>query len=86
MSIVCDLLSLYTLILVVRAVLSWFPIRPDSGLVPVIRALDTVIDPVLQPLRRVIPPAGMFDLSYIALFVIIYLIQVALCSGRGFLI
>jgi len=85
-SIVCDLLSLYTLILVVRAVLSWFPIRPDSGLVPVIRALDTVIDPVLQPLRRVIPPAGMFDLSYIALFVIIYLIQVALCSGRGFLI
>ena len=86
MSIVCDLLSLYTLILVVRAVLSWFPIRPDSGLVPVIRALDRVIDPVLQPLRRVIPPAGMFDLSYIALFVIIYLIQVALCSGRGFLI
>ena len=86
MSIVCDLLSLYTLILVVRAVLSWFPIRPDSGLVPVIRALDTVIDPVLQPLRRVIPPAGMFDLSYIALFVIIYLVQVALCSGRGFLI
>jgi YggT family protein len=85
-SIVCDLLSLYTLILVVRAVLSWFPIRPDSGLVPVIRALDTVIDPVLQPLRRVIPPAGMFDLSYIALFVIIYLVQVALCSGRGFLI
>ena len=86
MTIVCDLLSLYTLILVVRAVLSWFPIRPDSGLVPVIRALDTVIDPVLRPLRRVIPPAGMFDLSYIALFVIIYIIQVTLCSGRGFLI
>jgi YggT family protein len=85
-TIVCDLLSLYTLILVVRAVLSWFPIRPDSGLIPVIRALDTVINPVLQPLRRVIPPAGMFDLSYIALFIIIYLVQVAICSGRGFLI
>ena len=86
MGIVCDLLSLYTLVLVVRAVLSWFPIRPDSGLIPVIRALDTVIDPVLRPLRRVIPPAGMFDLSYIALFIIIYLIQVIICSGRGFLI
>ena len=86
MFIICDLLTVYTLILVVRAVLSWFPIRPDSGLVPVIRGLDTVIDPVLQPLRRIIPPAGMFDLSYIALFVIIYLIQVALCGGRGFLI
>ena len=86
MTIVCDLLSLYTLVLVVRAVLSWFPIRPDSGLVPVIRALDTVINPVLQPLRRVIPPAGMFDLSYIALFIIVYLVQVAICGGRGFLI
>jgi len=85
-TIVCDLLSLYTLVLVVRAVLSWFPIRPDSGLVPVIRALDTVINPVLQPLRRVIPPAGMFDLSYIALFIIVYLVQVAICGGRGFLI
>jgi YggT family protein len=84
-TIVCDLLSLYTLILIVRAVLSWFPIRPDSGLVPVIRTLDMVIDPVLQPLRRVIPPAGMFDLSYIALLFIIYMIQILLCHG-GFLI
>ena len=82
MSIICDLLSLYVLILVIRAVLSWFPIRPDSGLIPVLRALDTIINPVLMPLRRIIPPAGMFDLSYIALFVIIILIQSVLCGGR----
>ena len=86
MGIICALLSLYTLVLIVRAVLSWFPIRPDSGLIPVLRALDTIIDPVLMPLRRIIPPAGMFDLSYIALFIIIYFVQVALCSGRGFII
>jgi YggT family protein len=82
-TIVCDLLQAYTLVLVVRAVLSWFPIRPDSGLVPVIRALDTIINPVLQPLRRVIPPAGMFDLSYIALFIIILILEGILCSGRS---
>ena len=82
MSIVCDLLQLYVLILVIRAVLSWFPIRPDSGLIPVLRALDTIINPVLMPLRRIIPPAGMFDLSYIALFIIIILIQSVLCGGR----
>jgi YggT family protein len=84
--IICYLLGVYTLILLLRAVLSWFPIRPDSGLVPVIRALDLVIDPVLQPLRRVIPPAGMFDLSYLALIVIIYILRAVLCSGNGFLI
>ena len=86
MTLVCGLLSLYTLILFVRAILSWFPIRPDSGLIPVIRALDTVINPLVQPLRRVIPPAGMFDLSYLVLFIIIIVVHSAICSGSGFLI
>ena len=86
MTIVCDLLQVYALILIVRAVLSWFPIRPDSGLIPVIRGLDKLIDPLLMPLRRVIPPAGMFDLSYFALIIIVYLVQAVVCGGRGFLI
>ena len=85
MGIVCALLTVYWFILIARAILSWFPIRPDSGLITVIRALDVVIDPVLQPLRRIIPPAGMFDLSYLALFVILIIVQSVLCSGRGFL-
>jgi YggT family protein len=84
-SVICSLLSLYLLLLFIRAVLSWFPIRPDSGLIPVIRALDTVINPVLMPLRRVIPPAGMFDLSYIVLVIIVIVIQSVLCGGRGFI-
>ncbi|HEY2428425.1 MAG TPA: YggT family protein [Acidimicrobiales bacterium] len=82
MSIICALLSLYILLLIIRAVLSFFPLRPDSGLIPVVRTLDIVIDPVLMPLRRVIPPAGMFDLSYLALFIIVEVVQSILCSGR----
>jgi YggT family protein len=81
-SIICALLSLYILLLIIRAVLSFFPLRPDSGLIPVVRTLDIVIDPVLMPLRRIIPPAGMFDLSYLALFIIVEVIQSVLCSGR----
>jgi YggT family protein len=79
--VVCTLLSLYILVLFVRAVLSWFPIRPDSGLVPVIRALDAVIDPAVRPLRRVIPPAGMLDLSYLVLFIIVIVIHSIVCGG-----
>ncbi len=82
---ICDLLQVYLLVLFIRAIMSWFPIRPDSGLVPVIRALDTVINPLLMPLRRVIPPAGMFDLSYIVLVIIIVIVQSILCGGAGFL-
>jgi YggT family protein len=83
-TVVCDLLSLYILVLFVRAVLSWFPIRPDSGLVPVIRALDAVIDPAVRPLRRVIPPAGMLDLSYLVLFIIVIVIHSIVCGGSIF--
>ena len=84
MTVVCGLLQVYILVLFVRAVLSWFPIRPDSGLVPVIRALDAVIDPAVRPLRRVIPPAGMLDLSYLVLFIIVIVIHSIVCGGSIF--
>ncbi len=81
MNIVCQLLNIYVLLLIVRAVLSFFPLRGDSGLVPVVRALDVVIDPVLMPLRRVIPPAGMFDLSFLVLFILIQVLMGILGCG-----
>lgn len=82
MGVICLVLNLYLLALVVRAVLSFFPLRPDSGLVPVVRALDTIIDPVLLPLRRIIPPVGMFDLSFLVLFLVLELLILPLfhCS------
>jgi YggT family protein len=43
-----------------RAILSWFPID-RSG--PIVQALDAVTEPILDPLRRVIPQLGMIDLT-----------------------
>jgi YggT family protein len=74
-NILCDLLSLYLLVLVARAILSFFPIGPDSGLFGVQRALVMVTEPVLAPLRRVIPPLGMFDMSFLVLFIAIQVIH-----------
>ena len=84
-NLLCTLLGLYTLALIARAVLSWFPVSPGSGLIPVLRALDTIIDPVLQPLRRVMPRAGMFDLSFFVLIIGVQILHSALCPGRGLL-
>lgn len=81
MNILCLLLQLFSYVLLIRAVLSWIPIRGDSGLVPVLRALDSIINPFLQPLRRVIPPAGMLDLSFLALVLIVLIIHSAVCGG-----
>jgi len=80
-ALVCELLTVYLLILFARAVLSWFPIRPDSGLVTVIRVLDRIIDPVLQPIRRVVPPMGMFDMSYLVLVIAVLVIKSIVCGG-----
>ena len=56
--------------IVLRAILSWFVPQGDH---PVVRILRDVTDPLIVPLRRVIPSVGMLDLSP---FVAIILLQV----------
>jgi YggT family protein len=53
-----------------RALLSWFPIDPRN---PLVTILYDITEPILEPLRRVIPRLGMIDISP---FVAIILIQV----------
>jgi YggT family protein len=65
-----DLGQLFILILVVRAVLSYFPYRSDSPLNPVRRVVTTITEPVLAPFRRIVPPVGMFDLSFLVAFIV----------------
>lgn len=72
--ILYDLGQLYVLILIFRALLSWFPYSPDSPLNPVRRVVFTLTEPVLAPFRRIIPPIGMFDLSFLVAFIVIELI------------
>ena len=77
----CLIGQLYVLVLVARAIFSWFPISSDSALLPVVRFLHAVTEPVLLPLRRVIPPAGMFDLSFLVAFLIMQIVIVPiLCT------
>ncbi len=71
------LLIAYLIILIGRAILSWFPLNPNSPLRPLNDFCIAATEPVLAPMRRVIPPAGMFDLSFLVLwFIIIILLQV----------
>jgi YggT family protein len=84
-SVVCAALSVYLLVLLARAVMSWFPVRPGTGLASLHHVLLQLTEPVLAPVRRVIPPAGMFDLSFIIVFIAIEIVLRALnCSFRLF--
>lgn len=51
--------SLFFWMVILRALLSWI----SPGHHPVARVLDQLTDPVLKPIRRVIPPLGGLDLS-----------------------
>jgi YggT family protein len=61
--------TVYIVILAARAIFSWFPPSSSSGgLATINRLLMDLTEPVLAPLRRVIPPVGMFDVSSMGAF------------------
>ena len=55
----------------IRVLLSWFPIDPRN---PLVTILYDVTEPILEPLRRVIPRLGMIDLSPMVAILIIQVI------------
>lgn len=56
-----QLLKIYLWLIVIRALLSWFNPDPTS---PLVRLLVWATEPVLAPIRRIIPPlGGRIDLS-----------------------
>ncbi len=76
--IVVDVVQAYIVLLFVRIILSWFPINPWSPWARVVGALARVTDPVLTPIRRLLPPlrvgAAAVDLSPILLFFVLEVI------------
>ena len=82
-SLLCNLLLVYMIVLFGRAILSWFPIQPGTVWASIGNVLIQMTEPVLAPLRRMIPPMGMFDVSFLVLFLGIQIIRgvVLGCGG-----
>jgi YggT family protein len=75
MQILANIVGLYLLVLFARAILSWFPPpAPGSFLATVQRVLFDMTEPVLAPVRRVIPPAGFLDISFMIVFFVLVIV------------
>jgi YggT family protein len=74
-SIICAFLQIYFLVLIGRIILSWFPVQPGTTMASIASILFELTEPVLGPLRRVIPPLGMFDLSPLVAFLGIQILR-----------
>lgn len=69
-------LGIYSLLVVIRIILSWI----TSSINRLTRLLMRLTDPVLEPFRRIIPPLGMFDISPIIVLLILNFLQIAVAG------
>jgi len=72
-SLLLQLLNLYVFIVFGRIILSWFPLQPGSAMATIFTYLYKLTEPVLGPVRRIMPPMGGLDLSPI---IVIFALQI----------
>jgi YggT family protein len=68
--------NLLVFLIILDALLSYF-VSPYQ---PVRRVLNQIVGPLLNPIRRVVPPLGMFDLSPLILILLIQAVSYALTN------
>ena len=75
-------ISIYTLVLLVRVLLSWFPNLDWSN--PILTSVSSITDPYLNAFRGLIPPLGGLDLSAVLAFLTLQLLQTLLEVAGGY--
>ncbi|MEX0664609.1 MAG: YggT family protein [Acidimicrobiia bacterium] len=77
--VLCNVITVFIVLLFVRAVLSWFPVEPGSFLAQLNEVLILLTDWAVRPLRRIIPPVGMLDMSFLVLTFGLFILRGAIC-------
>ena len=73
LQVLAQTLQIYSLVLIVRVLLSWFPNLDWSN--PVLSSVSAITDPYLKAFRGLIPPLGGIDLSALLAFLALNLLQ-----------
>jgi len=68
--VLVTLVNLYSIVLFVYAAVSWFPDLRGRW----VYYLAAVVEPVLMPIRRIIPPLGGLDLAFLVLILVLQLL------------
>jgi uncharacterized protein YggT (Ycf19 family) len=75
--ILVSILDIYSIVIIVSALISWFPVSQDN---PVVQLLNALTAPVYAPIRAIIDPSktGGIDISSIIVLVLISFLKRAL--------
>ncbi len=68
--------SVFSFLIIVYVLLSYI-LSPYH---PVRRVVDQIVEPMLNPIRRIVPTVGMFDFSPIVLIILVQVIETILVS------
>jgi YggT family protein len=72
-----SLLQLYSFVLLARALVTWIPNLDPSN--PIVQLLFQVTEPVLDPIRRLIPPlGGTIDISILVAYFAVMILSMLL--------
>jgi YggT family protein len=81
-AVVCALLLAYLAIMAIRAVMSWFPPPRSGSLAGQIQSIVVdLTEPVLGPVRRLVPPAGPLDLSFLLVMFVLFIVVGVVCEA-----
>ena len=78
MDLICLVLQLFSFAILARIIMSWIRITPGTPVASIYSVIFSLTEPVLGPIRRMIPPVRMgitaIDVSPIIVFVVITII------------
>ncbi|MBC8313280.1 MAG: YggT family protein [Candidatus Cloacimonetes bacterium] len=66
-----SLLSIYSWLIIIRALISWFSPNHNT---PIVQLLIKITEPVLEPIRKILPQKNV-DFSPIIVIIIIQIIR-----------
>jgi uncharacterized protein YggT (Ycf19 family) len=75
MALLARLLDAYQLLIVVWAITSWIPTRPDSPTDSFRSALGTLVEPYVGLFQRILPPVGGVDFSPILALLVLQILE-----------
>ncbi len=79
LQVLTQTLAIYSLLLIIRVLLSWFPNLDWSN--PILSTVGSITDPYLNAFRGLIPPIGGMDFSPILAFIALNLMQSLLSTA-----
>lgn len=70
--ILANLIFVLTIAILIRSLMSWFPVSPQN---PFYQVIYGITDPIIKPLQRVVPKLGMIDITPMVAMIILLVVQ-----------